>query len=90
MWLDNKLTPGKLTENEIQGTCSDVLKIGCYNAEKAGYAVVGSIHDEPITVVPEGTKSVEELNRVICVMPAWAKDVPLAAEGYRSKNYKKG
>lgn len=88
-WGRLKITPGRLTENLVQGAARDVVVQGALNVEKAGYKVIGSVHDEVISRAPEGFGSMEEFNQLICDMPAWAEGLPLAAEGYIAKRYRK-
>ena len=62
---------------------------GCFNAEAAGYAVVGTVHDELITLVDEGFGSVEELVGLVRRKPVWATDCPVNAEGFEGSRYRK-
>ena len=59
------------------------------NAEDKGYITLTSIHDEAVAEVAEGEGTVLEYERLLCKMPDWAKGIPLASEGYRSKRYRK-
>ena len=49
--------------------------------------VVGHVHDE---IVTEGETSVDEVVKIMCDGPPWAKGLPLAAEGFRTDRYRKG
>lgn len=80
---------GKLTENIVQATARDVLVHGMFEAEKAGYRVIGTVHDEIITEQDPQAGSVHELEKIVCRLPSWASGLPVAAEGFESYRYRK-
>lgn len=80
---------GKLVENAIQGMCRDVLAHGILNLEKAGFPVLMTIHDENIVSI-KSKEQIEEVSRIMCELPAWAKGFPVAAEGFVCSRYRKG
>jgi DNA polymerase len=81
---------GKLAENIVQALCRDLLAWSMPGVEVAGYKIILSVHDELLTEVPDTPEyTVKELERLMCVLPAWAKDFPLSAEGWEGKRYKK-
>jgi len=88
-WGHKSTYGGKLTENSIQAVARDVMGNGMVQANQAGYNVFTSIHDEAPAIVKEGWGSVKEYERLLCKQPAWADGIPLAAEGYRAKRYRK-
>lgn len=80
---------GLAFENLVQAIAADLLRHGIKLAEKAGYPVIGHVHDEIITEVPRSFGDVKEFERIICQLPAWATDLPLTASGFRGKRLKK-
>ena len=62
---------------------------GMYNAEASGYPVIGTVHDEVITVVAKGRGDIKALELLVCKVPAWADGMPLAAKGFVCDRYKK-
>lgn len=80
---------GLLTENLTQATARDLLVGGMLFADCMGYKIVMHVHDELIAEVPEGFGSVEEFERLMCAQPQWGPDIPLKAEGWRGKRYRK-
>ena len=77
-------------ENLTQAAARDVLLTGLFNARAAGFEIVGHVHDEIITVVPDGSSLTHEtLEACMARNPEWCKDLPLAAAGYTGIFYKK-
>jgi DNA polymerase bacteriophage-type len=77
---------GRLAENVTQAVARDVLAEALIRLQSRGYAVVGHVHDE---VLVEGT-DYEEVSRVISEPPAWAAGLPIGAEGFTCRRYRKG
>lgn len=95
-WVPMETYGGRLTENIVQATAHDVLRHGILALRAAGYPTVLHVYDEVIAEVPHGTGSIEEFERLLGTMPAWAHDAagrpwPIrAAGGWRGKRYRKG
>lgn len=88
-WLRQSTYGGKLVENLVQATARDVLMVGMDNIDKAGYDLVTNVHDETASETPLDFGSIEEVEELMCRMPAWTEGLPLGAEGFVSPYYKK-
>lgn len=88
-WVREGTYGGKLVENIVQAIARDLMVNSCFNAERAGYAVIGTVHDELITEVDEDFGSVHELEDIMRMKPEWATDAPINAEGWEGKRYRK-
>ena len=89
-WLRGGISGGNFFQNYVQAICRDMIMVAALRAGKAGYPVVGRIHDELITLVPDDSRySIAELNKIMEVLPEWATNFPIKAAGYESKRYKK-
>ena len=80
---------GKIVENCTQSIARDLLAHAMRNLEAAGYPIVFHVHDEAVMEVPIGQGSVEEACRIMAIPPAWAKDLPLRADGEEMAFYRK-
>ena len=80
----------KFFENAVQGGARDIFMKGVINAEDEGYACVSRIHDEQICEVPDTSEyTSSKLCTLMTTNIPWAKGLPLAAEGFETKFYKK-
>lgn len=79
----------KLVENIVQGIARDILAEAMMRLYKNGYKITMHIHDEVVLEVEENVSTVEEVCRIMKISPTWTKDLPLNADGYECKFYKK-
>lgn len=80
---------GKLVENIVQAFARDCLAESIIKLEDKGFKVNFHVHDEVVLDIPNGTSSVEEITNIMGESIAWAKGLPLRADGYECEFYKK-
>jgi DNA polymerase len=81
---------GKLAENIVQATARDVLAGRMPAIEEAGYRIVLSVHDEILTEVPDTKEySAADLCQLMTTGLDWTEGLPLAAEGFEARRYRK-
>lgn len=80
---------GKLVENIVQAIARDLLASAMMNVANAGYNIVFHVHDEIIAEAPNGQGSVDEMCKLMSINPDWADGIPLSADGYECKYYRK-
>lgn len=94
-WIRMDTYGGKLTENVVQATARDVLRDAIVKLWRAGYRTVLHVYDEIVAEIVKGWGSVEEFERIMGEMPAWAHNAdgqpwPIrAAGGWRGERYRK-
>lgn len=88
-WTRFPVYSGILYNNLIQSMARDILVHGMLAADKAGHKIVLHVHDEIGSEQPAGTGGVKEFENLICQLPAWTQGLPLTANGFVSKRYKK-
>lgn len=88
-WGQQQGYGGKWCENAVQGLCRDLLAYAMLRLKDRGYRQIISVHDETVSSVPEGFGSVKEVEAIMCENPAWAADLPVKAEGWMGKRYRK-
>lgn len=91
-WIRGSTYGGSLVENITQGLCREILAEGMLRVEEAGYPVVAHVHDEIICEVPiaGSNHNLKEFERLVSIVPDWAKGFPISAKGYADTRYKKG
>lgn len=92
-WERLKLIPGRITENAVQGTAREVMAQGLLNVKERMPMVtlLASVHDEAIAKVKKKhmySGIYEDFNKNLCDIP-WADGLPLAADGWIGKRYRK-
>lgn len=80
---------GKLVENIVQATARDCLAAAMMRLDQAGYKIVMHVHDEVILEMPYGKGSLEEAAGIMGMPVSWAPGLPLRADGYETKYYRK-
>jgi len=88
-WVKRDLSHVTLSNNVTQATARDLMTHGLLNTEGAGYRTIFSVHDEVIAEVLIGFGSVKEFEDLLCDLPPWAEGLPIKAEGWRAKRFKK-
>ena len=80
---------GVLVENVTQAVARDVMADALLRAEDAGMEPVLTVHDELVIEAAIGAFTPAQLDAVMATRPQWAPDLPLKAEGWKSKRYRK-
>lgn len=88
-WKRVKTYGGKLVQNAAEAIARDLMVAAMFKLSKKGYPILGTVHDEIVTEPKEGQGSVEEVCAIMCDKPAWAEGLPVGADGFRAKRYRK-
>jgi DNA polymerase len=81
---------GKLTENLVQAVARDCLAAAMLRLERAGYGIVGHVHDEVICEVPDTAEySLDKAVKLMTENEPWMRGLLLNADGFESYYYKK-
>jgi len=76
-------------ENICQAISFDLMAEAMVRTEAAGYPPILSVHDEISAETVEGVGSLEDFERLMCELPAWAAGLPIATEGFVDRRYRK-
>lgn len=76
---------GRLVENCVQAVARDVFAGQLVELERAGLKPVFTVHDEAACE----TDNVAAVEQIMAKAPAWARDLPVAAEAKKLKRYEK-
>lgn len=77
----------RIVSNCTQATARDILTEAMWRLEKAGFDLIGHVHDEVIIETPAGQHSVEEVCSIMAQNPDWCPECPLSAAGYKAPSY---
>ena len=88
-WQEYNIYGGLILENIIQAVARDLMCEALKRFDGGIYEVVMHSHDEVIAEVREGLGSVKEFTSIMCEKSDWSKEIPISAEGWRGKRYKK-
>ena len=88
-WPTVDLYGGLLAENATQATARDILVDTLLRSEDSELIdLVGHTHDEVVAEFSGGGKAaMKELDKLMCVVPSWAKGLPLSAELWTGGRY---
>ena len=89
-WIQVETHGGTLTENICQAIARDVLVEGMKEADRVGFDIRLHVHDEIGANVPYASSlTVKDLEDAMAKPISWAPGLPLKAEGFESKMYRK-
>ena len=88
-WERTVVSPGTFTENVVQAVSRDLMVESMFRLERHKYPVVLTVHDEVVSEVDEGYGDVAEYEALVAATPEWAAGLPVKAEGWSGKRYRK-
>jgi DNA polymerase len=90
-WIEKRSWHGLLTENVVQAIAYDLLIDAMLRMHQANIYLIGTVHDEAIALAaePQAELILQQMLAIMRVAPDWARDLPLAAEGYHNARYVK-
>lgn len=88
-WGDRDVYGGLLAENVTQAAARDVLAEALPRLEEAGYPVILTVHDEALAERKAGTGDLQEFEKLMAALPAWASGLPVSVEGWTGERYRK-
>lgn len=88
-WKRIETYGGKLVENCVQAVARDCLAQAIERLEAAGLPVVFHIHDEVVIDCPEDTATLDDVVSIMSSPIPWAPGLPLNADGWIGKFFKK-
>lgn len=87
-WMRCKTYGGKLCENAVQAIARDLLLHAMFKLDDAGLEIVGTVHDEAILEVDDGSVY-QTVTEIMCDIPDWAEGLPVGVDGFIDTRYRK-
>ncbi len=88
-WKRIETYGGKLVENCVQAIARDCLSQAVEHLEAVGLPVVFHIHDEVVIDCDPSAATLDDVVKIIAQPISWAPDLPLGADGWVGKYFKK-
>ena len=89
-WEKTETYGGKMVENIVQAIARDCLAVAMLRLQQEGYRdIVMHVHDEVVIEMPEDLPQLEAICEVMGQPIEWAPGLPLRADGYVTKYYRK-
>jgi DNA polymerase len=90
--IESRLWGSRIHENCCQAVARDVLCQYLLDLDDAGFDVRLSVHDEAVALLPiEGAEErLEQMIKIMSTPPPWMPSLPAGAEGFLTKEYRKG
>jgi DNA polymerase len=89
-WCICRTWGSRALQNAAEGIARDLMATAMLKLHKTKrYPLLGTCHDEVITEPKEGVGSLQEVIDIMCSSPTWAAGMPVKADGFRSKRYRK-
>ena len=89
-WATMSLYGGMQFNHVVQGTARDIMVEGMLEADRRGYPLVLTVHDELLAECKDGFGSPAELEEIMSTVPPWiVGDLPLAAKAWEDVRYAK-
>lgn len=89
-WVRVGTYGGKLMENIDQAVSRDLIAEAMMRCDKSGvYDMIMSVHDEAVAETDEDEGDLQEFLELVSVNPEWAPGLPVKAEGWTGRRYRK-
>ncbi len=97
-WERERTYGGKIAENLTQAVARDIMAHAMVNAERRGYQILMSIHDELLSEFPDNAKDYRvhlyddepsPFQKIMTTKPEWAEGLPVNAETWDGPRYEK-
>jgi DNA polymerase len=90
-WQKLYLYGGLQCENIVQAIARDVMVDRMFAAEREGYPLILTVHDELLAEVDLNNTNLnsKDFGRIMSILPQWADGLPLAAKAWEDERYVK-
>lgn len=88
-WMETDTFGGKLSQNNTEAICRDLLAGAMVRLDAAGLPIVLHVHDEIVGEIDENKPAgiVDAFAKMMAECPPWASGLPISVAAVRSKRY---
>jgi len=88
-WIRRGISGASFMQSAVQGLSRDILMEGILRLESNGFSHRFRVHDEVTCVVDEKWNLLEWFTELFSQVPEWCSDLPVSADPWCDKRYKK-
>lgn len=78
-----------VVHNCVQAVARDIMAESMLQMTSSGFRILFTVHDELVVEAPTGTKTTEDVLKIVRTVPTWATGCPVNAECDKVERYKK-
>lgn len=89
-WIRRSIHGGSLFQSYVQAICREIMVEAMIRLEDALWPLYLTVHDELVSMVPlDRSGAQSDFEKLMTVVPTWASGMPIRADGWEGRRYRK-